>query len=134
MAKRMFESESADTEQTMVPGAIVYVLDDDFRDEWFHKWPGVVSRVMDRERKVFVEFMGFGQREHRTKVFHPRQVQILHDDETHARVNVVFKQTKILPDDGRKHWRRRMAEEPPRDDMAGFDAPEPQPESGDDAG
>lgn len=106
------ESEAADLHATLIPGDAVYTVADQYENEWWFKWPGVIVRLVGD--RALVEFMGFGDREQRQQPIRLRDLQHLADvdDQIAARVDRILRRVRIPPPGNRQGQKVQVPEQP----------------------
>lgn len=74
---------------------LVYTDLEEYRDEWWWKWPAVVREALETEDNVVVEFMGFAQLVTRRRKFHRRHLKLLDSDQVTARIDRVLRYIRL---------------------------------------
>lgn len=74
---------------------VVYTEEEQFRDEWWWKWPGVVREASETEDFVVVEFMGFAQMVTRRRKFDRLHLKVMEDDVMRARIDRVLRYIRL---------------------------------------
>lgn len=80
-------------------GDIVFTDAEEFRDQWWWGWPGVVRECSELEDHCIVEFMGFAQMVTRRRKVNKRQLKLLDEDGVHARIDRVLRYIRLPSDE-----------------------------------
>ena len=75
-------------------GDVVYTLDNEFQNEWWYNWPGVVRSIHAGGREMLVEFMGFDEAKKRQTLVPYYVLRHIDDHQVGARVNRIVRQLK----------------------------------------
>lgn len=98
--------------QRLFVGSTVMTLVDQYSDEWFFNWPGLVTGFSD-SGAVKVEFMGWGNSEGRTVDMDRTELREVKDANVLARIDRIKRQISFEPERrGPSVWRKnRMSSE-----------------------
>lgn len=79
-------------------GDIVFTDAEEYRNEWWWNWPGVVREAPETEDHVVVEFMGFAQMVTRRRKFDRQILKVVDDDVFKARLDRVLRYIRLPTD------------------------------------